>query len=163
MNAIANILFVSVENAARSQLAEACLRHLGKGRFGAYSCGSPEATKKSVSPKVLEVLSRAGMPISLLIPKSWDHFKRPNAPSMDFVICLDADISEFVPAWPRQPEQALWKYSPLGSQLRDHSQEKRIEQTLFSLHRRIELLINLHSKVESRRQLRDDLKELGHH
>lgn len=163
MKVTANILFVSVENAARSQLAEACLRHLGKGRFGAYSCGLPGATKKTVSPKVLEVLSRAEMPISLLIPKSWDHFKRPNAPSMDFVICLDAETAQLVPAWPRQPEQALWKYSPLTTCQGDGTQEKRIEQTLFSLHRRIELLVNLHSKGENKRQLRDDLKELGHH
>ena len=75
MRQVANVLFVSVENALRSQLAEACLRHVAKGRLNAFSCGVPGRMAHAVSPIALEVLHRAGMPIAQLKPKSWDLFK----------------------------------------------------------------------------------------
>jgi len=83
MRQVANVLFVSVENALRSQLAEACLRHVAKGRLNAFSCGVPGRMAHAVSPIALEVLHRAGMPIAQLKPKSWDLFKAAGAPRMD--------------------------------------------------------------------------------
>ena len=113
MRQVANVLFVSVENALRSQLAEACLRHVAKGRLNAFSCGVPGRMAHAVSPIALEVLHRAGMPIAQLKPKSWDLFKAAGAPRMDYVISLDEQTASEHPAWPSQPELALWSYLSL--------------------------------------------------
>lgn len=163
MGTVTNVLFVSAENAVRSQLAEACLRHLGSEKFCAYSCGVPGRVAASVSPFTLDVLHRAGFPIALLVPKSWERFQGAGAPAMDFVISLDAVTADQHPLWPYQPEQAVWGYAPLlqGAQT-GPGRRHRTEQTLFSLYRRIELLVNLRAKVTHRRQLRDDLREMAH-
>lgn len=162
-SAVLNILFVSVENAMRSQLAESCLRHLGEGRFRAFSCGIPGKVARSVSPVALEVLHRAGMPIARLRAKDWNSVLAPGQPKMDFVIALDAATIEAAPKWPAQPEYALWSYPPIlneAGSLKDR--EQAAELALFSLYRRIDLLVNLHPKISHRSELRQDVRELGH-
>ncbi|MBU1350656.1 MAG: protein tyrosine phosphatase [Gammaproteobacteria bacterium] len=163
MSPVPNVLFVSVENALRSQLAEACLRHVSKGRFNAYSCGMPGRLAPTVSPVALEVLHRAGMPIARLSPKSWDLFRVSGPTRMDFVISLDAETASEHPAWASQPELALWSYPPLLWTLTPVvNRERRAEQVLLSLQRRIELLVSLHAKVKHRSELRSDLRDLAY-
>ena len=163
MSQVSNVLFVSVENALRSQLAEACLRHLGKGRFNAFSCGMPGRLAHSVSPIALEVLDRAGMPLAHLKPKSWDLFRTSGPPRMDFVISLDGGSVDEHPAWPSQPELALWSYPPLLWTLTPvPNRERQAEHVLLSLQRRIEFLVSLHAKVKHRSELRSDLRDLAH-
>ena len=162
MRKVANVLFVSVENALRSQLAEACLRHVAKGRLNAFSCGMPGRLAHAVSPIALEVLHRAGMPIAHLKPKSWDLFKAAGAPRMDYVISLDEQTASEHPAWPSQPELALWSYPPLLWTLTPvPDRERKAEQVLLSLQRRIEFLVSLQAKVAHRSELRGDLRDLA--
>lgn len=163
MREVANVLFISVENALRSQLAEACLRHVAKGRLNAFSGGMPGRLAPSVSPVALEVLHRAGMPIAHLKPKSWDLFRIPGPPAMDYIISLDGQTAVEHPAWPSQPELALWSYPPLLWTLTPvPNRERQAEQVLLSLQRRIELLVSLHGKIRHRSELRSDLRDLAH-
>ena len=144
LSTVSSVLFVSVENAFRSQLAEACLRHVSRGRFDAFSCGIPGRIAPSVSPVALEVLHRAGMPIAKLAPKSWDVFRLNGSPRMDFVISLDAETAQDLPSWLFQTEVAVWRYPPLllaGTPV--PNREERAEQVHHSLQRRIELLVSL--------------------
>jgi arsenate reductase len=61
------ILFVCVENAGRSQMAEAFVKKYGKDRFVVFSAGNRPAEK--VNPLVVEVMREAGIDISMNKPK----------------------------------------------------------------------------------------------
>jgi len=61
------ILFVCVENAGRSQMAEAFANEYGKGKFIVSSAGNKPADK--VNPLVVEVMKEKGIDISNNKPK----------------------------------------------------------------------------------------------
>lgn len=61
------ILFVCVENAGRSQMAEAFANKYGKGKLIASSAGNKPAEK--INPVVMEVLNEKGIDISMHKPK----------------------------------------------------------------------------------------------
>ena len=56
------VLFVCVENAGRSQMAEAFAKHYGKGKVEAVSAGTMPS--KEVNPTVVHVMKEKGMDIS---------------------------------------------------------------------------------------------------
>jgi arsenate reductase len=61
------ILFVCVENAGRSQMAEAFAKHYGNDNVEALSAGTMPSNK--VNPMVVEVMREKGMDISKNKPK----------------------------------------------------------------------------------------------
>jgi arsenate reductase len=61
------ILFVCVENAGRSQMAEAFTNHYGSGKLLASSAGNRPAEK--VNPVVVEAMKERGIDISMNRPK----------------------------------------------------------------------------------------------
>ena len=61
------ILFVCIENAGRSQIAEAFANKYGKGKFVVSSAGNKPADK--VNPIVVEALKEKGIDISMNKPK----------------------------------------------------------------------------------------------
>lgn len=61
------VLFVCVENAGRSQMAEAFTNQYGKEKFTASSAGIKLAEK--VNPVVVEAMKEKGIDISMKLPK----------------------------------------------------------------------------------------------
>jgi protein-tyrosine-phosphatase len=61
------VLFVCVENAGRSQMAEAFAKKYGKSKFAVSSAGNKPADK--VNPVVIEALKEKGINISMNKPK----------------------------------------------------------------------------------------------
>lgn len=61
------ILFVCVENAGRSQMAEAFAKKYGKNRLVVSSAGNKPA--QQVNPAVVEAMKEKGIDISLNTPK----------------------------------------------------------------------------------------------
>jgi arsenate reductase len=162
-NSTTRVLFVSRENAARSILAEGCLRHLGKETFRVFSCGMPREVNDQPHALALKLLANAGMSCDGLRCKPFTEFTRSGAPRMDFVISLDEVTAADHPSWPGQPVTALWNYPPiLISGRSDVDFEKAMIQTLHSLRRRIELLVNLHLRCTTRSDLRSDLRDLAY-
>jgi arsenate reductase len=160
---VTRVMFVSKENAARSLLAEACLRHLGKSQFRAFSCGVPAFSKGQPNEWTLLTLKTAGIGIEGLHCKGWSEFLRNGAPRMDFVISLDKESASEQPMWPGQPETAVWAF-PALVQRKNNSTDVAIAtlQTLHALRRRIELLVSLHSKGKQRSDLRHDLRDMAY-
>lgn len=61
------ILFVCVENAGRSQIAEAFAKKFGKDKFEVFSAGNKPAS--NVNPIVVEAMKEVGIDISNSKPK----------------------------------------------------------------------------------------------
>lgn len=66
------ILFLCTGNSARSQMAEALLRHLGGDRFEVYSAGT--SPKAAIFPPVVEAMREIGLDISGQKPKGVEAF-----------------------------------------------------------------------------------------
>ena len=71
MSTIKRVLFVCVENANRSQMAEAFARILGGESIEAYSAGSKPSGK--VNPKAIEAMRELGYDLSVHGSKSLDE------------------------------------------------------------------------------------------
>ena len=102
-----NVLFLCTGNSARSIMAEAILRHKGRGAFAAYSAGShPSGT---VRPEALQQIEAAGLSTEELRSKSWDEFAAPDAPPINFIFTVcDNAANEVCPIWPGHPMTAHW-------------------------------------------------------
>jgi arsenate reductase len=88
------ILFLCTHNSARSQLAEALMRHHFGDRFDVRSAGT-EATR--VKPEVLIVLAEAGVSADGLSSKTIDGLGDWEA---DFVVTVCDDAREHCPYQP---------------------------------------------------------------
>ncbi|RIX81948.1 low molecular weight phosphatase family protein [Acidovorax cavernicola] len=157
------VVFVSRRNSLRSVLAEACLAHLDSKRFAARSCGQPGRLAADVHPAAVEALGGAGIALPTSPPRSWDVFARVGSPRADFVITLDPSLEPLQPRWPGQPDAALWAYPDVvadssGAQDAVHG----AVQLLYSLRRRLELLVNLPMPGADRVALRADIRDLAH-
>lgn len=67
MNELKKILFVCVENAGRSQMAEAFAKKYGNDKVIASSAGNKPSDK--VNPMVVEIMKEKGIDISMNKPK----------------------------------------------------------------------------------------------
>jgi len=87
------ILFVCVENAGRSQMAEAFANHYGKGKLVASSAGVMLADR--VNPVVVEAMKEKGIDISMKKPKLLTTRMVEEA---DRVITMGCSVEKFCPA-----------------------------------------------------------------
>lgn len=134
-----NLLFLCTGNSARSQMAEALLKRLGRGRFNAYSAGSAPAA--ALQPLAGKLIATLGESPGDYRPKSWDAFAGPDAPRMDIVITVcDNAAGESCPVWPGQPAIAHWG---VADPARTPDDPKAFREAWLVLRRRIELLLAL--------------------
>ena len=87
------VLFVCVENAGRSQMAEAFANHYGKGKLIASSAGVMLADK--VNPVVVEVMKEKGIDISMNKPKL---LTVKMAEEADKIITMGCSVEKICPA-----------------------------------------------------------------
>ena len=87
------ILFVCVENARRSQMAQGFVESLGKGKLEVYSAGSRPSSV--IDPLVIEVMKEKGIDLSAKQPKSLNDLPPTE---MDYLITMGCE--ETCPAIP---------------------------------------------------------------
>jgi len=134
-----NTLFLCTGNSARSQMAEALLNHMGKGRFRAYSAGSTPAL--SVQPLAIKLIADLGLNTSELRPKRLDEFAAPEAPQMDFIITVCDNVAgETCPVWAGHPTLAHWG---VPDPAKNPTDPKGFKDAWLTLRRRVELLLAL--------------------
>jgi ArsR family transcriptional regulator, arsenate/arsenite/antimonite-responsive transcriptional repressor / arsenate reductase (thioredoxin) len=156
-----NVLFLCTHNSARSIIAEAILEKIGRGRFHAYSAGAQPA--KAPQPEVLERLKVLGHDTSKLRCKSWDEFKGPDAPRMDFVIALcDAPSGQFCPDVEGQFVNAAWPL-PDPAQFTGSATERTtlLNELYAMIRRRLEIFTSLPIASLDRMALKARLDEIG--
>ncbi len=87
------VLFVCVENAGRSQMAEAFAKTYGKGKVEALSAGTMPA--KEVNPVVVQVMLEKGIDLSANKPKLITNQMVQDA---DKIIVMGCSAEGFCPA-----------------------------------------------------------------
>nr|QOU99534.1 Arsenate reductase [Pseudomonas syringae pv. actinidiae] len=124
------VLFVCVANSARSQLAEALLRHTDP-RFEAFSGGSEPSI---VDSRTIEALKDAGIDASGLRSKSIDEFRDDR---FDYVITLCDKAASECYAIPSTGEIIAWDFpDPVTSE-----NPAAFRHTLEDIHERIKLFV----------------------
>jgi len=130
------VLFLCTENSARSQMAEALLRHQSSGRIKAYSAGSQPT---SVHPLARQVLEARGIETAALRAKSVEEFA---GQSFDAIVTVCDRVREACPPFPGDPACVHWSLAdPVKVQGTLSERVQRFEQTALHLTTRLRFLL----------------------
>ena len=100
------ILVICTGNSARSQMAEALLRHLGGDRVDVVSAGSAPAPQ--VHPLAVRAMAEIGLDISAQRPKPMaDFLGQP----FDYIIAVCSKAAEACPFFPGPAQRLHWFYA----------------------------------------------------
>jgi ArsR family transcriptional regulator, arsenate/arsenite/antimonite-responsive transcriptional repressor / arsenate reductase (thioredoxin) len=139
------VLFLCTENSARSQMAEALLRHLSNGRVEAYSAGSHLA--QQIHPFARRIMEDLGIDMSQAIPK---HFEVFQGQSFDAIVTVCDRVVESCPTWPGDPDRVHWSFlDPAMVQGTEAEQLQAFEQIAIQLTTRLRLLLILLERKKS--------------
>jgi len=156
-----NVLFLCTGNSARSIIAEAILKHKGRGAFASYSAGShPSGT---VRPEALHQIEAAGLSTEELRSKSWDEFAAPDAPPIDFIFTVcDNAAHEICPIWPGHPMTAHWGIpDPAAVQGTPDEIARAFREAFSILDRRISLFVALPLSTLENLAIQRELDSIG--
>lgn len=131
MTTQARVLFMCVANAARSQMAEALLRHSSSQHFLAFSAGTQPS---EVDPRTLEALSDKGINTEGLYAKSIDAFK---GQPFDYVITLCDKSALECHALPNVGEVIAWNFADPAESTSSHA----FKNTLQEINERIKMFV----------------------
>ncbi len=156
-----NVLFLCTGNSARSILAEAYLKSIGRGRFYAFSAGSHPTGR--VNPFALELLERNRISTAGLRSKAWDGFAGPDAPEMDIIITVcDQAAGETCPVWPGEPVSAHWGVEDPAAVVGSEEARRAAFLRAFTvLQKRIALLTSLRLELLDRMAATQQLRRIG--
>jgi len=99
------VLFLCTGNSARSQMAEAFLKHIGGDRFDVASAGSQPAAR--VHPMTEAVMEEINIPLSGAYPKHMSQFL---AGHWDFVITVCDKARDACPTFPGDTQSIHWGF-----------------------------------------------------
>jgi protein-tyrosine-phosphatase len=134
------VLFLCNGNSARSQMAEAFLRHVGRRRFEGFSAGANPAPE--VHPLALETLRRNGVSVDGLTTKDLATFA---GQAFDFVISL-CDRQREQPSVVQGADMIYWTFRDPAESAEPAAQAHAFEEAFRGLERRIRLLIAVNSR-----------------
>ncbi|HQB08788.1 MAG TPA: arsenate reductase ArsC [bacterium] len=102
-----NVIFICIHNSARSQMAEAYLKHFASDRFNVWSAGLEPG---KLNPVVVKAMALDGIDISGHTTKSVDEFIDGHI-KFDFVVTVcDETAAEACPFFPGQGERHHWGF-----------------------------------------------------
>jgi arsenate reductase len=118
------LLFVSIHNSARSQMAEAFLKKYGEDVFEAESAGLEPAP---MNPNVVEVMSEVGIDLSRKGTQDvFDLFRRGRLYNVVVTVC-DQASAERCPIFPGMIKRLAWSFPDPATFQGSH--EEILEQT----------------------------------
>ena len=135
-----SVLILCTGNSARSQMAEAILRHLARGRLEVASAGT--APQPEIHPmarqavKTLLDLDMAGQ-----YPKRLDQFIGQD---IDYVITVCDRAAETCPVFPGHPQRLHWSYpDPAAAAGSDEDRQQAFNRTAGDLLSRMKTWLSL--------------------
>ena len=136
MTSKARVLFVCTANAARSQLAQALLRHTDSEHFEAFSAGT---VPTQVDPRTFEALSHLGVSTEGLRSKSLDEFRGER---FDYVITLCDKAATECQSLPGAGEALAWNFEDPATSTKPDA----FRHTLHEIHERIKMFVLVKTK-----------------
>jgi arsenate reductase (thioredoxin) len=130
------VLFVCVENAGRSQMAEAFANKYGQGKLTAQSAGIKIASK--VNPVIVDAMREKGIDISRNKPKL---LTQEMANQADLIVTMGCGASAFCPG-PFFKENIDWELDDPKGKSRDEAREIRDE-----IERRVLKLVSIENSL----------------
>jgi protein-tyrosine-phosphatase/DNA-binding transcriptional ArsR family regulator len=131
------VLFLCTHNSARSQMAEAMLRHWGGTRVKVFSAGPKPAT---VHPKAIERLQSEEIDTSGLYSKHLDQFR---GQEFDYIITVCDRARESCPVFPGDPEQIHWSFPDPAALIDPDEQHRSFLEIFVGLEKRLKILLAL--------------------
>jgi protein-tyrosine-phosphatase len=133
------VLFLCTGNAARSQMAEALLRHLSHGRAEVASAGSsPEPSIHPLARQTLE--DKYGINTAMLRPKPMNQLAGDR---FDFVITVCDKVAESCPVFPGDPERIHWSFEDPTTVVDPERRRRAFENVANGLAARLRLWMSL--------------------
>jgi protein-tyrosine-phosphatase len=133
------VLFLCTGNSARSQMAEALLRHLSRDRIDVHSAGStPQPDVHPLARTTLE--NRFNIDTTGLHPKSLNQF---NDQQFDYVITVCDRAAETCPAFPGDPQRIHWSFEDPAAIHDATDQRRAFERVATELVARIRIWLSL--------------------
>jgi protein-tyrosine-phosphatase len=135
-----SVLFLCTGNSARSQMAEAILRHLSNGAVDAESAGTlPQPDIHPMARRAARSLLNLDM--AGQYPKTLDRFLGPH---FDYVITVCDGAAETCPVFPGSPERIHWGFEdPAGAVGTDGEKQRAFDATAKELLTRLRLWLSL--------------------
>ena len=138
------ILFLCIHNSARSQMAEALLRELGKGQIETFSAGTEPA---EVHPEAVRAM--AEMKIDIRQSRS-KHLEEYLGQPFDYVITVCDRVKEVCPVFPGAPQQIHWSFpDPAAAEGSDSVRERAFRDTAMQLLTRLRLFLTVMEKEQA--------------
>ena len=140
------VLFLCTGNSARSQMGEALLRQISRGRIEVFSAGSHP--RPEIHPMAREVMKNlSGLDMAEQRPKSLDEFVGQR---FDYVITVCDKAAESCPTFPGDPERIRWSFEdPAAVDGSEEEKRRAFERTAKDLMGRIRIWLSL-PKISAR-------------
>jgi len=140
MSAPLRVLFLCTGNSARSQMAEAILRHRTKGKVDVQSAGSDP--RSEINPLAREAVKKLfGIEMTGQHPKPMSQFFQE---SFDYVITVCDRAAESCPTFPGTPEVIRWSLPDPAEGIGSEEEKRRaFESSARDLMQRIRLWFSL--------------------
>ena len=134
------VLFLCTGNSARSQIAEALLRHIASERFEPFSAGTEP--RAELHPGALEVMRRNHVPTRDLRPK---HFSTFEGQPFDYVITLCDRAHEQCPTF-EHAETMHWTFADPASAPDADARRRAFDDYFAGVSTRLRFLIIVDEK-----------------
>jgi protein-tyrosine-phosphatase len=130
------VLFLCTANSARSQMAEALLRHKAGDKFDVFSAGThPD----DVDLRAIDALSQFGLDAKNLVSKNINVFK---GQAFDYVITLCDKANNECRSYPDAGKQLAWDFPDPKTRLGSHP----FSATLHELNNRLSMFLLVEEK-----------------
>jgi protein-tyrosine-phosphatase/DNA-binding transcriptional ArsR family regulator len=131
------VLFLCTHNSARSQMAEAIMRQLGKQAVDVFSAGSHPS---HVHPEAIRAMSEIGIDISTQCSKGMEPFVDQE---FDYIITVCDRVREACPVFPGDPEHIHWSFPDPATIESEEERRLAFKSIANDLSTRIRLLLSL--------------------
>jgi ArsR family transcriptional regulator, arsenate/arsenite/antimonite-responsive transcriptional repressor / arsenate reductase (thioredoxin) len=140
------VLFLCTGNSARSQMGEALLRHMSRGRIDVVSAGSrPRLEILPMARRTMKDLF--GLDMAGQRPKPLEEFLGER---FDYIITVCDRAAESCPTFPEDPERIRWSFEdPAALEGDEEKKQRAFEQTARDMAGRIRIWMSL-PRVASR-------------
>ncbi len=145
-----HVLFLCTGNSARSQMAEALLRHYGGGRFAPASAGTNPAAR--IHPLAERALGEVSIALDGQRPKSLDSVCALGI-RWDYVITTCDQAADRCPTFPDDTARIHWGFAaPARVEGSEEERLRAFRRVRDEIRRRIQLFVTLRAHAERGRR-----------